>query len=258
MKRGFALGAPLIALMLLMTSLSGCIASQQMQGVNGTQGVDEMQNSGSGTQAMGEMQNPENAMQTATETGPQASANGSTSDANMQAREPYWWRTPTAGEQFFSSPVVQEIFDRIVPKGIPQYTNGTISFDKPNESLAFFEKVDGYRGKYASEETIVLSGSNLSRYERIAPGMTCEFCCGPAAMESCGCNHAAAYRGIAKYLIKNYGSGMSDEQIISEQVKWKNLWFQQSAVIKELRLQNREGELSDADLNKLITMVGGC
>lgn len=154
--------------------------------------------------------------------------------------------------------LVEEITDRIIPTGTPFYGDENISFDKPNESLKFFEMVDAYNGSREYSNTIILEGEELERYNEISPYMYCEFCCGPVMIENCGCNHSAAYRGIVKYLIKYYGDELTDDEIIEEQVKWKNLWFQKGAVKKELRNLNMEDLVSNEELNELLGMVGGC
>ncbi len=260
------IAALVVVFILLATLLSGCVtmgqdaASTQESG-SGSGGAQLGGDAGATCEvgsaqecAVGAIaaEGDENAANTAGTSlqGGDANAGGKSADANAAQ--------PNSREQFFSSPVVQEIVDRIIPSGTPTYGNETISFDNPEESLKFWESVDGYKGKVVSDNLIILEGEDLERYQRVVKNMKCEFCCGPVSIEDCGCNHAAAYRGVAKYLIKYYGSEFSDEELVAEQVRWKSLWFQQATVVKELRLQNKSGELSNDDLNKLLTMVGGC
>lgn len=69
------------------------------------------------------------------------------------------------------------------------------------------------------------------RYIAITTKISCEFCCGakqityPSGEAACGCEHSAAMRGLALYLLKYHPTEFSDEKIMQELARWKALYF---------------------------------
>ncbi len=113
----------------------------------------------------------------------------------------------------------------MVPTGVPFYAPEGISFDDPVAALAAW-------GTY--EDSIRLTGELESRYQKIISTMTCDYCCGSpnsvTVINRCGCNHAKAWRSIAKYLLQNYGDRYSDDEILGELKIWRGAWYPKGAV----------------------------
>ncbi len=113
----------------------------------------------------------------------------------------------------------------MVPAGVPFYAPEGISFDDPVGALAAW-------GRY--EDSITLTGELESRYQKIISTMTCDYCCGSPSnvtiINNCGCNHAKAWRSIAKYLLQNYGDKYSDDEILGELKIWRGAWYPKGAV----------------------------
>jgi hypothetical protein len=61
-------------------------------------------------------------------------------------------------------------------------------------------------------------------------------------------------RGVAAYLLDNYGDQLSDEEILAEVAKWKAVFFPGSTVQKYLSQQGAGG----ASAAGLQQQVGGC
>ncbi len=65
--------------------------------------------------------------------------------------------------------------------------------------------------------------------ERTGCGPCCGIQNGPAldanGNSRCGCGHIYALIGLMKHIVKNYGDSYTDDQIFSEIVKWKKLFF---------------------------------
>lgn len=145
---------------------------------------------------------------------------------------------------------VNEIIKKIVPRGIPEvYGNEVgVSFDDPVKSLSRLAALD----KAVADNT--LSADEKKRYINIGTKISCEFCCSaPAVIDSqgrslCGCSHAATFKGLAKYLIKNHPE-MSDEQILWELTKWKTTYYPKNMVEKAIAANENGLELSPAVLN---------
>ena len=55
-------------------------------------------------------------------------------------------------------------------------------------------------------------------------------------------------RGLAKYLIKNHGAELSNDQILEELGKWKTLFFPSKLMQKAAVLQSQGIELSYINL----------
>ncbi|MBI2671200.1 hypothetical protein HYX18_04470 [Candidatus Woesearchaeota archaeon] len=145
---------------------------------------------------------------------------------------------------------VNEIINKLIPKGTPEvYGNELgISYDDPVKSLSKLAALD----RVVQDSS--LTSEEKSRYINIGTKISCEFCCSaPAVIDSqgrslCGCSHAASFKGLAKYLVKNHPE-MSDEQILWELTKWKSIYYPKNMVEKAV-LANQNGlELSPDVLN---------
>lgn len=116
---------------------------------------------------------------------------------------------------------VQDAINALVPTGTPWYgQEAGVSFDDPINSLNRWNQV---------ERQIQLSPEEEQRWGKIIGVFTCDFCCGspqsPTRISQCGCSHAGAWKGIAKFFVKNYGEKYSDTQILGEMTRWKALWY---------------------------------
>lgn len=87
--------------------------------------------------------------------------------------------------------------------------------------------------RIASYDNLQLSDKEQARYDIIISDMVCKFCCGPAPVAQCGCQHAAGYRGLTKYLISN--SNYSDKEIKNEVEVWRAFFFPQNYGLPEMR-----------------------
>lgn len=108
----------------------------------------------------------------------------------------------------------------MVPTGAPFYAPAGISFDDAVGALKQW-------GRY--EDSIRLVGDLDQRWNKIVGQMTCDYCCGSpnrvTIITNCGCAHSKAYRGLAKYLLQNYGDKYADEEILGELERWKGAWY---------------------------------
>ncbi len=149
----------------------------------------------------------------------------------------------------------------IIPSGTPEVygTELGVSYDKPIEGLAILQKLDNQ---------ITLEGQLEERYIKIGTSISCEFCCDAKSITfadgkpACGCAHSFAMRGLAKYLLKNHGDTMTDQQILNELVKWKTLFFPKQMTERAVQLAADNGNFDQELLNKVNSsvpdMVGGC
>jgi len=116
---------------------------------------------------------------------------------------------------------LQAIVDKVIPKGVPAVygTELGVSYDKPVESLTVLGKLDGDLYPDGKLKFSDLSVDAQKRYVAMGTMIACEYCCGANALVSpngqpaCGCQHSAAMRGLAKYLLKNHPE-VSDAQIL--------------------------------------------
>ncbi len=116
--------------------------------------------------------------------------------------------------------VVQDLVNNVIPTGTPWYGPETgVSFDDPI----------GAQNLWAKGRAIQLDSVDQERWNRIANSFTCDYCCGspqnPTIITRCGCAHAQAAQGMAKWFIKNYGEQYSDEEIYGEMARWYALWY---------------------------------
>ncbi len=114
----------------------------------------------------------------------------------------------------------QDLINNAIPTGTPSYgQEAGISFDDPLGALQKW-------GQY--ERSIKLSAEEEARWKGIVGSFTCDFCCGspqnPTIITNCGCAHAAAWRGMAKWFLK-YHPEFSDLEIFGEMTRWKTLWY---------------------------------
>lgn len=121
-----------------------------------------------------------------------------------------------------------------VPEKYGQELN--VNFDDVQNSMNIMKQFDlGYGSNKPS-----LSAEEKNRYTAINLRISCEFCCGAAAIvfengePSCGCAHSQAMRGLAAYLIKNHGTEYSDDQILRELARWKGRYFPKQMVQKTM------------------------
>jgi hypothetical protein len=86
------------------------------------------------------------------------------------------------------------------------------------------------------DKELLLSEAEKQRYNKIIEGIECKYCCGPAPVDRCSCQHAAGYRGLVKYLIKN--TTYSDQQIKDEVARWRAFFFPKQVLSEELKKRN--------------------
>lgn len=175
-----------------------------------------------------------------------------------------------------SGDTVQDAIRAVIPTGTPEYgAELAVSFDDPVTSLNLLAKLD------RQIPTSSLTETEKTRFVNVGTKISCEFCCGAAAVvdssgrDLCGCAHAASFRGLSKYLIKNHPTEWTDDQILLELTKWKSLYYPKNMVEKavaalENGLELTPAVLNDRDLLKKIkvgdttsigdlpSMVGGC
>lgn len=171
---------------------------------------------------------------------------------------------------------VQDAINALIPTGTPPYGEEMgVTYDDPVGSLRVLATWD--RGIPTSD----LTPEERQRYISIGTRISCEFCCGAPsvidknARDLCGCSHAAAFRGLSKWLIRNRGSEYTDEEILWELTKWKSLFYPKSMITKYVAAQQAGLDITPDVLNdryllqkiktgdtsaigRLPEMVGGC
>ena len=105
--------------------------------------------------------------------------------------------------------------------GKPFYAPEDISFDDP---------LNAQKKWGAFETSISLPADQEARFQRLITSMmTCSYCCGSPDQvtmnKNCGCAHAKAVRGFSRFMIQNYGSQYTDEQLVGESHRWYALWY---------------------------------
>ena len=164
--------------------------------------------------------------------------------------------TPVSQGQVQSSGVsLQAIADRVIPKGIPAVYGSElgVSYDKPVDSLAVLGKLDGDLYPDGKLKYAQLDASAQKRYLALGKMIACEYCCGadslvsPNGQPACGCQHSAAMRGLAMYLLINHPD-MGDAQILEEMGKWKILFFPQPMLSKAVSFASAGKDLNTIDL----------
>ena len=129
-----------------------------------------------------------------------------------------------------SGDAVQDLVNNVVPHGTPWYgAEAGVSFDDPIAAQNLWGKGEG----------IQLDSAGTERYNRIVNSFTCDYCCGspqnPTIITRCGCAHARAARGMAKWFIENHGDAYSDEEIYGEMARWYALWYPQGTIKRILQ-----------------------
>ncbi|MFB6190344.1 MAG: hypothetical protein ABEJ91_02120 [Candidatus Nanohaloarchaea archaeon] len=148
------------------------------------------------------------------------------------------------------------------PTGTPQVYGEELDVKYEDVSSENPEKAEKTIQKFASYDSIEISGAKKDRYTdilyRMDGGISCEYCCEAESVitvegkPGCGCSHAVAMRGLTKYLLKNHGNEMSDREIFQEVAKWKTRYFpkQTRAKVKGLREQGAEVSLANLASNR--------
>ena len=118
----------------------------------------------------------------------------------------------------------------IIPSGTPAVYGEEIGVSYDDISPSYPRLADATIAKLTQYEDMELNDEQMQRYIRIGGSISCEYCCGAAAIifsngeRACGCAHSYAMRGLAKYLLTEHPE-MSDVEILSELGKWKVLFF---------------------------------
>ena len=118
----------------------------------------------------------------------------------------------------------------IIPKGTPAVYGSELGVKYDDVSANNPQLADVTIDKLTEYEDMQLTETEMARYKKIGMSISCEYCCGAAAIifssgeRACGCAHSFAMRGLAKYLLRNH-SDMTDDAILSELGKWKVLFF---------------------------------
>jgi hypothetical protein len=155
-----------------------------------------------------------------------------------------------------SAQTAQAAAAKLLPKGVPPLYGEELGISFDNAAAAISVLAPYEQDTRADK----LTGELLDRYIKIGSSIACEFCCGAKTMvfadgsKACGCAHSAAMRGVAAYLLDNYGDQLSDEEILAEVAKWKAVFFPGSTVQKYLSQQGAGG----ASAAGLQQQVGGC
>ncbi|MFB6208123.1 MAG: hypothetical protein ABEJ69_02140 [Candidatus Nanohaloarchaea archaeon] len=142
-----------------------------------------------------------------------------------------------------SSPEPQEV----LAQGTPSYGDELkVSFEDVSQSKP--QTTEETISKLASLDSTELSTENKQRLVHILyemeNGISCEYCCEARAIVTkdggagCGCSHAVAMRGLAKYLLKEHPE-MSDREIFREVAKWKTRYFPDQTLSKAEALEKR-------------------
>src|SRR3989344_3035766 len=149
-----------------------------------------------------------------------------------------------------SGDVVQDAIKAVIPTGTPEYgTELGVSFDDPINSLNILAKLD------RQVPTSSLTEEENARFVNVGTKISCEFCCGaPSVIDNtgrslCGCSHAASFKGLSKYLIKNHPSEWTDDEILLELTEWKALYYPRNMVEKAVAALENGLELTPAGLN---------
>lgn len=121
---------------------------------------------------------------------------------------------PNTGDALADAKVVMQ------GTGKPFYAPDDISFDDP---------INAQKKWGAFEKSISLSSDLEARYQKLISTMVCSYCCGgPTSVTTinrCGCAHAKAVRGFFRYMLQNYGSQYSDDQLLGEAHRWYAIWY---------------------------------
>ncbi|HIH20650.1 MAG TPA: hypothetical protein VJI71_00405 [Candidatus Norongarragalinales archaeon] len=136
---------------------------------------------------------------------------------------------------------LQALADRVIPTGVPAVygTELGVSYDDPVGSLTVLGLLDGDLNPGGKLKFSQLNAQAQQRYVAMGQMIACEYCCGanalvfPNGQPACGCQHSAAMRGLAMYLLINHPD-MTDVQILAEMGKWKTLFFPKQVLSKAI------------------------
>jgi hypothetical protein len=144
------------------------------------------------------------------------------------------------------------------PTGTPQVYGEELAVEYEHVSDENPEKAEDTIQKFAAHDSIELEEEKKQRYVKILHemegGISCEYCCEAESVitadgkPGCGCSHAVAMRGLAKYLLKNHGNEMSDREIFEEVAKWKTRYFPEQTRAKVNGLNEQGSEVTFANL----------
>lgn len=167
----------------------------------------------------------------------------------------------------------------VIPTGVPAIYGIELGISYDDVSSSTPQKADATIGIMSKfDRTLTLTGDDMQRYIDVTTQISCEYCCGAAAItfsdgrSACGCAHSYAMRGLAKYLITEHGSEFTNDEILSELGKWKVLFFpgiheNKAAVMKSQGIETNYINLASnkyRDIEKGAPaqssggMVGGC
>ena len=131
----------------------------------------------------------------------------------------------------------QDAINYVIPTGVPAYVVegagsdllGGISFDEPIVSQQVWAAFTGSNRFAKFGEKVELSPEQEQRWNTLTGVFTCDYCCGGptrvTTINRCGCAHAYAWQGMARFFIKYYGDQYTDEEILGEMTRWKGLWY---------------------------------
>lgn len=130
---------------------------------------------------------------------------------------------PTISELQLSAPtgdVTQDLVNNVIPKGTPWYgEQARVTFDDPITS----------QKNWGTYRSLKLSPELEQRWNTIAGTFTCDYCCGspqrPTIITQCGCAHARAAQGMARWFLSSYGDTYTNEEIYGEMARWYALWY---------------------------------
>ncbi len=145
-----------------------------------------------------------------------------------------------------------------LPTGTPDIYGEELGVRYQDVSRDNPQKAEKTIQKFASRDSIELSNTNKQRYINILyemnGGISCEYCCEAQAVitengePGCGCAHAVAMRGLTKYLLKNHGEEITDNEIFEEVSRWKIRYFPAQTKSKMKGLQERGAEVTYVNL----------
>ncbi len=120
---------------------------------------------------------------------------------------------------------VQDLLNNIIPTGTPWYgQQAQVTFDDPISA----------QKRWGTYERLQLNPAQQERWNKIVNSFTCDYCCGspqrPTIITRCGCAHAIAARGMARWLVLNYGESYADEEIYGEMARWYALWYPKGTI----------------------------
>jgi len=141
-----------------------------------------------------------------------------------------------SGSAKLSGNLGEDAVKLVFMQGVPEVYGAelNVSYDDVQNSMNIIKQFDPGYGRNKPS----LSAEEKKRYTDINLKISCEFCCGAAAIvfengeASCGCAHSQAMRGLTAYLIKNHPTEYTDDQILRELAKWKSRYYPKQMVQK--------------------------